>query len=165
MELHPRVLDYPQSELGRMIPDEAEITAGVHDPPGPVLWVLHRHHAVHRLQGLRGRLQGVEQPARGRPRPDRQQLRQHRRALGHIPGGMCSFVEQAGVRERRADAVPERLADDERRLQALPQRALRRGLPDRRAVPHRVRHRGGAAGHLQRLRLLRAGLPVRRGRA
>ena len=34
MELHPRVLDYPQSELGRMIPDEAEITAGVTIRPG-----------------------------------------------------------------------------------------------------------------------------------
>ena len=37
-------------------------------------------------------------------------------------------------------------------------------LPDRRAVPHRVRHGRRAAGHLQRLRLLRAGLPVRRRR-
>jgi formate dehydrogenase iron-sulfur subunit len=34
MDLHPRVLDYPQSELGRMIPDEAEITAGVTIRPG-----------------------------------------------------------------------------------------------------------------------------------
>ena len=34
MELHPRVLDYPHSELGRMIPDEAEITAGVTIRPG-----------------------------------------------------------------------------------------------------------------------------------
>jgi hypothetical protein len=29
-------------------------------------------------------------------------------------------------------------------------------LPDRGSVPDRVRHGGGAAGHLQRLRLLRA---------
>ena len=70
----------------------------------------------------------------------------------------------AGPRHGDA-AVPERLADDERRLQALPQRALHGGLPDGRAVPDRVRYGGGAAGHLQRLRLLRAGLPVRRGRA
>ena len=34
-------------------------------------------------------------------------------------------------------------------------------LPDRRAVPHRVRDGGGAAGHLQRLRLLRLRLPLR----
>ena len=38
------------------------------------------------------------------------------------------------------------------------------GLPDRGAVPHRVRHRRRAARHLQRLRLLRARLPVRRDR-
>ena len=44
-------------------------------------------------------------------------------------------------------------------------RRLPRRLPDRRAVPHRVRHRGRPGGHLQRLRLLRSGLPVRRHRA
>ena len=44
------------------------------------------------------------------------------------------------------------------------QRALSGGLPDRRTVPHRVRYGGRAAGHLQRLRLLRAGLSVRRRR-
>ena len=38
------------------------------------------------------------------------------------------------------------------------------GVPDRRALPHRVRHRRRAAGRLQRLRLLRARLPVRRDR-
>ena len=37
-----------------------------------------------------------------------------------------------------------------------------RRLPDRRALPHRVRHGRRAAGHLQRLRLLRPRLPVRR---
>ncbi len=51
-----------------------------------------------------------------------------------------------------------------RRLQALHARRLPRRLPDRRAVPHRVRHRRRAGGHLQRLRLLRPGLPVRRHR-
>ena len=38
------------------------------------------------------------------------------------------------------------------------------GLPHRLAVPHGVRQRGRAAGHLQRLRLLRPGVPVRRAR-
>jgi formate dehydrogenase iron-sulfur subunit len=42
---------------------------------------------------------------------------------------------------------------------------LPRRVPDRLALPHRVRHRGGAGRHLQRLRLLRAGLPVRRDRS
>ena len=95
MELHPRVLDYPQSDLGRMIPDEAELTAGVHDPSGPVLRLLHRHHAVHRLQGLRGRLQGVEQPAGRRPRPDRRQLRQHRRAVGQYLAARAASSSRA----------------------------------------------------------------------
>ena len=63
---------------------------------------------------------------------------------------------------RRTDGLP--LADVLRRLQALHPRRLPRRLPDRRAVPHRVRHRRGAGGHLQRLRLLRPGLPVRRHR-
>ena len=37
-------------------------------------------------------------------------------------------------------------------------------VPDRRALPHRVRHGRRAGGRLQRLRLLRAGVPVRRHR-
>ena len=43
-------------------------------------------------------------------------------------------------------------------------RRLPRELPDRRDHPHRVRHGLRAAGHLQRLRLLRRRLPVRRDR-
>jgi len=34
MDLHPRALDYPQSDLDRVIPDEAELTAGVRVRPG-----------------------------------------------------------------------------------------------------------------------------------
>src|SRR5207248_8224060 len=30
-------------------------------------WVLHRHHAVHRVQGVRGGVQGVERRPRRRP--------------------------------------------------------------------------------------------------
>ena len=40
-------------------------------------------------------------------------------------------------------------------------RGLPGRVPDRRAVPHRVRHRRRPARRLQRLRLLRPGLPVR----
>ena len=68
---------------------------------------------------------------------------------------------------RRADLPGGRrlpLADGLRRVQALHRRRLPRGVPDRRAVPHRVRHRRRAGGRLQRLRLLRPGLPVRRDR-
>ncbi len=34
MDMHPRALDYPQSDLDRVIPDEAELTAGVQIRPG-----------------------------------------------------------------------------------------------------------------------------------
>ena len=34
MEMHPRVLDYTQSDLDRVIPDEAELTAGTRVVPG-----------------------------------------------------------------------------------------------------------------------------------
>ena len=56
------------------------------------------------------------------------------------------------------------LADVLRRVQALHARRLPRRLPDRVAVPHRVRHRRRAGGHLQRLRLLHPRLPLRRHR-
>ena len=42
--------------------------------------LLHRHQRLHRLQGLRGGLQGVERRARGRARVHGAVLRQHRRA-------------------------------------------------------------------------------------
>ncbi len=34
MDMHPRALEYPESSLDRMIPDEAELTAGVKVVPG-----------------------------------------------------------------------------------------------------------------------------------
>ena len=46
-----------------------------------------RHDALHRLQGVRGRLQAVEPAADGQPRPHRLQLRQHRRPRRAPPGG------------------------------------------------------------------------------
>ena len=39
--------------------------------------LLHRHVGLHRLQGVRGRVQGVERHPRGRPRLDGRELRQH----------------------------------------------------------------------------------------
>ena len=53
------------------------------------------------------------------------------------------------------------LADGQRRVQALHRVGLPGRVPDRRAVPDRVRHRGGPGRRVQRLRLLRPGLPVR----
>ncbi len=68
----------------------------------------------------------------------------------------------AGAAERAADGEP--LADDERRLQTLHARRLPRGLSHGRDHAQRVRRRLHPARRLQRLRLLRAVLPVRRGR-
>ena len=115
----------------------------------------------------------------------RRVLRQHGRRWARTRWRHVAFIEQrkpldAGdatpgwPRSRRAAGWPSEsglqtyqdgdghaLADDLRRLQALHRRRLPGGLPDRRAVPHRVRHRRRPGGRLQRLRLLRARLPVR----
>ena len=118
-------------------------------------------------------MQGVEPRARGRARLDGRLLRQHARAeREHVA---ARRVRRAGGADpdhrRRADARPGRrrgrrrglpLADGVGRVQALHPRRLPRRLPDRRDLPYRVRHRRRAAGRLQRLRLLRPGLPVRR---
>ena len=70
-----------------------------------------------------------------------------------------AFIEQMD-----GDGASAALAHDERCLQALRGRALPGGLPDRLAHLQRIRQRLRAAGYLQRLRLLRGGLPVRRAR-
>ncbi len=101
--------------------------------------VLHRHLDLHRLQGLRGGLQGVERHPRRRLQHARQLVRQHRRAERRAPGGTSrssSSRKPSATRvdlgmpalrpaervpgRRRADRVP--LADGLRRLQALHQR-------------------------------------------
>ena len=102
-------------------------------------------------------------------------------ALGANAWRHVAFIEQpvpsvpTGPRAARRPGRPRpgmphrrgrpALADGVGRLQALHARGLPGRLPDRRAVPHRVRLRRRAAGHLQRLRLLRVGVPVRRDRA
>ena len=57
------------------------------------------------------------------------------------------------------------VADELRCVQALHACGVSGCVPDGRVVPHRVRHSGCAARHLQRVRLLRVGLPVRGDRA
>ncbi len=112
---------------------------------------LHRHDAVHRLQGVRGRVQAVERAAGRRVRVHRQLVRQHVGTRGttwrHV-----AFVEQMSVDE----AVCRSLADDERRVQTLHERRLHGSVSDRRDHPQRVRRRLHPARRLQRLRLLRA---------
>ena len=75
-----------------------------------------------------------------------------------------SDVAAADCTPRRRRRGVRQLDVHVRRLQALHERRLPGRLPDRRADPHRVRDRGAAARHLQRLRLLHPVLPVRRGR-
>ena len=55
--------------------------------------ILHRHFGVHRLQGLRGRLQGMERRARGRAPADRHVIRQHR-GLSASTWRHVAFIEQ-----------------------------------------------------------------------
>ena len=66
--------------------------------------LLHRHVGLHRLQGLRGRVQGVEPRSRGRARLDGQSLRQH------------AAARREHVAPRRVRRAARRaLLDDDRR--------------------------------------------------
>ncbi len=131
--------------------------------------VLHRHDGLHRLQGLRGRLQGVEPRARRRLRLERRVVRQHRRAERRTPGG-TSPSSSRNVRcacrlSRTATAHhPFRMLMSSDVCKHCTPCRLPRGLPDRRALPHRVRDGRRAGRRLQRLRLLRARMPLRRAR-
>ena len=117
-------------------------------------------------------------------------LRQHRRARCQHAGATSRSsssrdrIDQArhpGGPGRPGHAIGMRQADGEDQATAAGRRRFRwlmasdvckhcthaglpGRLPHRRAVPHRVRHRRGAGRRLQRLRLLRPGLPVRRDR-
>ena len=78
------------------------------------------------------------------------------------PTSGCRMGRRARGRRRRFDGVRWLMSSDV--CKHCTHAGVPGRLPDRRAVPHRVRHRRRAAGHLQRLRLLRARLPVRRDR-
>ena len=75
-----------------------------------------------------------------------------------------AFKEKIAEQTGRTATEREPLADDERRLQALRGCPLPALLPDRRDHLQRVRRRLRPERHLQRLRLLRRRLPVRRPR-
>ena len=100
----------------------------------------------------------VEQPAVFALVPDGQTTEADIQDLGMPGRGLAGRR-----REPRARAFP--VAHGVRRVQALHERGLPRRLPHGRAVSHRVRLRRRPERHLQRLRLLRAGLPVRGHRA
>src|SRR4029077_10429923 len=84
--------------------------------PSAANGVLHRHVGMHRVQGLRGRLQGMEQRPGGWHRAARHVLRQQRRAqCRHMAARGLHRAAQAGG--RRHGSVP--LADGIGRVQAL----------------------------------------------
>ena len=85
-----------------------------------------------------------------------------RRSRRGRAGRLRPRVPTCDGHERVADAGQDgRLVVHVRRVQALHERRLPGCLPDRRADPHRARDRRAAARRVQRLRLLRAGVPVR----
>ncbi len=88
MTVHPRALDHPQSFLSAVIPDEAELTAGQRIEPGRSYGFFYRHDIVHWVQGLRGRLQGMERPPGRRSGAARHQLRTIPATSRRRPGGM-----------------------------------------------------------------------------
>ena len=138
-------------------------------------WASSPTPRLHRLQGLRGGLQGVEPrpgrrastcsacrtttPARSAPTPGGTSRSSSSRAADRagtpVDLGMPSFAPPGAEDRRPRPRQDVPLADGLRRVQALHPRRLPGRLPDRGAVPHRVRHGRRAAGHLQRLRLLR----------
>ena len=94
-----------------------------------------------------------------------------RRQLGANTWRHVAFVEQRKPLRIDGDGVDARtrraaaLADVESDVcKHCTHAGVPRRLPDGLALPHRVRHRRRAGGHLQRLRLLRARVPVRRAR-
>src|SRR5256886_6434089 len=122
--------------------------------------VLHRHHGLHRVQSVRGRVQGME-PAPGRerrhPGAERRQLRQPPPAGRHPLAARPLHRAVQGPLRRP-------LVDDERRVQALRPGGMPGSVPDRRHHPHRVRHGGDPVRRLQRMSRVHRRLPVRRHR-
>ena len=70
--------------------------------------LFHRPHGLHRLQGLRGRVQGVERGARRRLHLERQFVRQHR------PPRRLHLAARALPRAGPAEGRPDRRPDDGR---------------------------------------------------
>ena len=112
------------------------------------------------MQGVRGRVQGVERRARRPARLHRASPTTTRERSAPNRWRHVAFIEQDAARRTERHA----LADELRRVQALHRGSVPGRVPDGRALPHRVRHRRGAGGRVQRLRILRGGLPVRSDR-
>ena len=82
---------------------------GLRRGPPAAEGLLHRHLGLHRLQGVRGGLQGVERRPRRRLRPARHVLRQHRRARReHLAARRVHRAAAAAGRARTAGCRPGR---------------------------------------------------------
>ena len=125
--------------------------------------ILHRHHPLHRLQGLRSGVQAVEPVARRWLHLHRHVVRQHG-ATGRVHVAARGLhraaraVANAGCRQPFPGCSSPMSASTARAPAAW--RVAPPGAIIRTEFDSRLR----AAGHLQRLRLLRGELPVRRHR-
>jgi ferredoxin len=165
MTVHPRALDYTQSFLSGVIPDEAELTAGQRVEPG-------RSYGFFTDTTLCIGCKACEVACKewnALPADDlglRGTSYDNTGDLSATTWRHVHFIEHIAENGECATTMPlpEQLADDERCLQALLAGALPGSPSDRGDFPHRVRYCGRAAGHLQWLRLFHAGLPIRRCR-
>ena len=143
--------------------------------------LFHRSECLHRLQSLRGRVQRMEPGAGRRVHLVGKFLRQHRPprridlATRHVPRagsikrksdyGSMGLLRSA-IRDRQSaigGSVP--LGFSVRRLQALRRGRLSGGVSNRIDRAHGSRLRSGAERCLQRLRLLRRLVSIRRDRS
>ena len=161
MDMHPRARDVPPSDLDAVIPDEAELTAGVRIRPG-------RSYGFFTDTTLCIGCKACEVACKEWNNLPAETLGltghsyDNTDALSANTWRHVSFIEQA-VRDDSQTPFQSgwlMMSDVCKHCHNAP---CVEACPTGRAVPHRVRHRRGAAGHLQRLRLLRAGLPVRGG--
>jgi hypothetical protein len=109
----------------------------------------------------RGRAAAARRPRRRGAGHHAAAHRRHRRHGPRSAEPRHARVHPARRRPRRRGPHRLPLADGVGRVQALHARRLLGRVPNRCAVPHRVRHRRRPTGHLQRLRLLRVRLPLR----
>ena len=101
MDMHPRVLDYPQSDLDRVIPDEAELTAGVRIRPGRSYGFFTDTTLCIGCKACEVACKEWNNLPADKHRADRPQLRQHRCAVG-LYLAPCELRRARGARRYAA---------------------------------------------------------------